>query len=171
MFGKLSLVIVAGLLLSLSARAQSITNKIDGFGGYSYMHFGGGSDFNGFNSNGWELSGEYKVLPWIGAAVDVDGHYGSLQGVSSSVHNYLFGPQVSFPARVSPFAHVLVGGEHFHGGGASDTSFATAFGFGIDTHVAPQISWRIVQFDVIHTHLFNEGEDHTRVSTGIVFHF
>jgi hypothetical protein len=171
MVRKLGLVILAGLFLSLTARAQDLSGKVDVFGGYSFMHFGGTSDFNGFNTNGWEFAGEYKAMPWLGGAVDIDGHYGTFEGVSSGVHNYLFGPQVSFPARVSPFAHVLVGAEHFHGGLTSDTSFATGFGFGIDDKVAPQISWRIIQFDVIHTHLFGEGEDHSRLSTGIVFHF
>jgi hypothetical protein len=168
MFRKLSLVVVAGLFLSLSARGQGVTDKIDIYGGYSFMHFDSSPSFN---TNGWELGGQYKVMPWLGAAADVDGHYGTFEGVNSTLHNFLFGPQVSFPARVSPFAHVLVGGARINADGPTSNSFAYAFGFGIDTKVAPQIAWRIVQIDFVHTHLFGEAETNSRIGTGIVIHF
>jgi hypothetical protein len=138
------------------------------FGGYSFEHY---DTSPSFNTNGWEISGQYKVIPWLGAFADIDGHYGTFDGVSSTEHNFLFGPQVSFPARVSPFAHVVIGGAHASAGNSTSTSFASGFGFGIDTKVAPAIAWRIVQFDFIHTHLYGGGESNTRVSTGIVFNF
>jgi hypothetical protein len=169
MLRKISLLAVGALFLSLSTHAQSITDKIEVFGGYTFEHYD--TSPATFNSNGWEIAGQYKVLPWVGVVGDVDGHYGTFEGVSTTLHNYLFGPQVSFPARISPFAHVLVGAAQASVTGASSTSIATGFGFGIDTTFAPQISWRIVQFDVIRTHLFNEGENNTRLSTGIVIHF
>lgn len=156
------------LLLSFTTSAQGLTDKVEAFGGYSFEHFASSPSFN---TNGWEISGQYKVTSWIGALADVDGHYGTFEGVSSRVNNFLIGPQVSFPAPVSPFAHVLIGGSHFSAAGNHDWSFADGFGFGIDTRVAPQISWRIVQIDFIHTHLFNDSESNTRVSTGIVFRF
>jgi hypothetical protein len=159
--------LLLGLLccLSLSARAQ---DKVQVFGGYSFMHYGTNPSLN---TNGWELSGEYKLIPWLGVFGDVDGHYGTFEGVSSTLHNYFVGPQVSWPARVSPFAHVMIGEGHFSGGGVTSHSFATGFGFGIDAKVAPIVSWRIVEVDVIHTHLFDAGQGSTRVSTGVVVHF
>ncbi len=168
MLRKLCLLIAAFCFLSVSANAQSLTDKIEVFGGYSFMHYASSPSFN---TNGWELSGQYKVNPWLGAVIDVDGHYGNFQGVNAGLHDYLVGPQVSFPARVSPFAHVLLGGAHFGANGASDTSASYAYGFGIDTSVAPQFAWRIIQLDVVHTHLFNQAENNTRISTGIVIHF
>ncbi len=168
MLRKLSSLLLLGLLFSLSARAQSITDKIEVFGGYSFMHY---SSSPSFNTNGWELSGQYKVNRWLGGVVDIDGHYGTFEGVNSHLNNYLFGPQVSFPAPVTPFAHVLVGEGHFSANGVSDNSLAYGFGFGLDKSVVPQIAWRIVQIDVIHTRLFNQSENNSRVSTGIVIHF
>lgn len=156
------------LLFSISAGAQSITDKVEVFGGYSFMHFGSSPSFN---TNGWELAGEYKVRSWIGGVVDVDGHYGTFEGVSSHLNNILFGPQISFPAPISPFAHVLFGEGRFSAAGVSDSSAAYGFGFGLDKGIVPQVAWRIVQFDVIHTHLFGQSESNSRLSTGIVIHF
>ena len=158
---------LAGLLLlvSLSARAQ---DRGEVFGGYSYQRV---DNSPSFNLNGWEFSGQYKWFRSLGLVADFDGHYGSPSGVSASTHNYLFGPQVSWPARVSPFAHVLIGGSHMKIGGASDTSFSSAIGGGIDTRLAPGIYWRIIQGDYIHTHFFGSTQNNARLSTGIVFRF
>jgi hypothetical protein len=168
MLRKFGLLVVLALSLSLSAHAQSLTDKIEVFGGYSFMHY---DTSPSFNSNGWELAGQYKVMSWLGAVADIDGHYGTFEGINPNLHDYLIGPQVSFPARVSPFAHVLIGASHFSAGGASSNSFATGFGFGIDDKVAPSISWRVVQLDFIRTRLFGVTENNTRISTGIVIHF
>lgn len=168
MLRRLCLLALVASLLSLSAHAQGVTDKVEIFGGYSFMHYNLSPSIN---TNGWELSGEYKVNHWLGGVADIDGHYATFQGVSSHLNNYLFGPQVSFPAPVSPFAHVLVGGGHFGATGVTNNSFAYGLGFGIDTSILPQIKWRIVQLDVVHTHLFNGGQSNTRVSTGIVIHF
>ena len=164
------LVLLVGLMLcvSITSQAQSITDKIQVFGGYSFMHV---NTSPSFNTNGWEVSGQYKLWPWVGAVADVDGHYGTIQGVHSTVNNYLFGPQVSFPAPVSPFAHVLFGETHFSGGGVTNSSFATGFGFGFDSKIAPFLAWRIAQVDFVHSHMFNTGQTNTRVSTGLVIHF
>lgn len=162
------LTLLAGLLLvfSISARAQ---DQVQIFGGYSYMHVG---DDPSLNTNGWEISGEYKFSEWLGGVADIDGHYGTSQGFGRSTHDFLFGPQVSFPARLSPFAHVLIGGAHTNWGGASDTSFALALGAGIDSRILPQVDWRVVQMDYIPTYFFfGHTQNNVRVSTGIVVHF
>jgi hypothetical protein len=154
-----------GCVLSCPARAQ---DKVEVFGGYSFMHY---STTPSFNPSGWELSAQYKLFRWLGAFGDIDGHYGTFEGVSSTMHDYLVGPQVSWPARISPFAHVMVGEGHFSGGGVTSSSLASGFGFGVDAKVARMFSWRVVQFDIVHTHLFNTGQSNTRVSTGIVVRF
>jgi Outer membrane protein beta-barrel domain len=163
----LKLTLLAGLvlLLSITARAQ---DQFEVFGGYSYMHVG---DDPSLNTNGWEISGQYKFSDWLGGMVDIDGHYGTSQGSSRSTHTFLFGPQVSWPARVSPFAHLLIGGAHANWGGAGDTSFAMGVGVGIDSRVAPGIDWRMVQLDYIPTYFFGHTQNNTRVSTGLVFRF
>jgi len=161
------LAFLAALLLSVSvcARAQ---DKAEIFGGYSYQRI---DNSPSFNLNGWELSGQYKFARWLGGVVDLDGHYGSPSGISTSTHHYLFGPQVSWPARVSPFAHVLIGAAHVNVGGVGDTSFSTAIGGGIDARLVHGVYWRVIQGDYIHTQFFGSGQNNARLSTGIVFRF
>jgi len=160
-----------GLLLgilfvaSLPASAQ---DKVEVFGGYSYMRFRPSPDVN---LNGWEASVQYKFRDWIGGVADFDGHYGSIGGVGTSVHSYLFGPQVSLPSRVSPFAHVLLGGAHFSAAGTGDSAFAMAIGAGMDTEIKQGISWRIIQGDYLLTRFGSSTQNNGRISTGVVFRF
>ncbi|HXZ11566.1 MAG TPA: hypothetical protein VEG64_04165 [Candidatus Sulfotelmatobacter sp.] len=165
MVRKLSLLLGLVFLVTLTARAQ---DKVEIFGGYSYMRFG---STPGSNLNGWEGSGQYKFTDWVGGVADFSGHYGSPFGPSTSVHTFLFGPQVSWPSRVSPFAHVLIGGAHFSAPGLGNTSSSQAIGGGIDTQLTDRIYWRIFQADYVATHFFSTRQDNARISTGIVFHF
>lgn len=165
MVRKLAFLAALLLLVSVSARAQ---DKAEIFGGYSYQRV---DNSPSFNLNGWELSGQYKFARWLGGVVDLDGHYGSPRGISTSTHQYLFGPQVSWPARVSPFAHVLIGAAHVKVGGLGDTSFSTAIGGGIDARLVHGLYWRVIQGDYIHTQFFGSGQNNARVSTGIVLRF
>ena len=107
MLRKSCLVFGLCLLASLSARAQD--DKVEVFGGYSYMHF---HNSPSVSLNGWEASAQYKFTDWLGGVADFDGHYGSIHGAGTSTYTYLFGPQISYPARVSPFGHLLLGGAH-----------------------------------------------------------
>lgn len=165
MLRKLPLLAGLVFLVSLSARAQ---DKVELFGGYSYLRVDASP---AANFNGWEFSGQYKFADFLGGVADFDGHYGSPEGVSTSVHTFLFGPQVSWPARVSPFAHVLIGGARVSGGGVSDTSFSTAIGAGIDARIVPGFYWRVIQGDYLTTRFFGNRQDNARISTGIVFRF
>jgi hypothetical protein len=164
---------IIGLLLGilfvalLPAAAQD-DDKVEVFGGYTYMRFRPGNDLN---LNGWEASAQYKFRDWIGGVADFDGHYGSPNGVGTSVYSYLFGPQVSWPSRVSPFAHVLLGGAHFSAAGFGDSAFAMAIGGGIDTEIKQGISWRIIQGDYLLTRFGSQTQNNGRISTGIVFRF
>jgi len=168
MLRKLTFIASLVLLFSVSARAQ---DQVQVFGGYSYMHVG---DDPSLNTNGWEIAGEYKFADWLGGVADVDGHYGTSEGFDRSTHSILFGPQISFPARVSPFVHLLIGGAHTNWGGDTSDSFAMALGAGIDSSIfasAPGIDWRIIQFDYIPTYFFGHTQNNVRISTGIVLRF
>lgn len=107
MLQKMLLALGLCVLASVCARAQD--EKVDLFGGYSFMHF---HNSPSTNLNGWEASAQYKFTDWLGGVADFDGHYGSTRGIGTSTYTYLFGPQVSWPARVSPFGHLLLGGAH-----------------------------------------------------------
>jgi hypothetical protein len=155
-------------ILVVSALPAVAQDKVEVFGGYSYMRFRPGNDLN---LNGWEASAQYKFRDWLGGVADFDGHYGSPSGIGTSVHTFLFGPQVSWPSRVSPFAHVLLGGAHFSAAGFGDTAFSMAIGGGIDTEIKQGISWRIIQGDYLLTRFGGETQNNGRISTGVVFRF
>jgi hypothetical protein len=151
-------------LFSISASAQGL----DLFGGFSYERFGTSP---GRNLGGLEITGQYKFRSWLGVAADFDGHFGLPSQPDARTLDFMVGPQISFPARLSPFVHALAGVGHVNLNGIQDTSFAGAIGAGIDMHVAPFVSWRIIQGDDLITHHFGGVQHNARISTGLVFHF
>src|SRR5579864_517951 len=151
-------------LFSISAKAQSG----DVFGGYSYERFGGAP---GRNLHGVEITGQYKFRSWLGIAADMDAHFGLPSRPDARILQFMVGPQISFPARISPFFHVLAGIGHARTNGSADTSFAGAIGAGIDMHIVPNVSWRIIQGEDIVTHYFGGIQHSARISTGLVFRF
>jgi len=169
-------------------RAQ---DRVEAFGGYSFERVpvqivSGGVVFLpsrsiNTNLNGWEGTLVYKPAKWLGFAADFGGHYGSLSRAAVHQHTYLFGPQLSFPGRVSPFVHVLVGGAHqsvtggiFPTGAFPVTtgdSFASAMGGGIDIKALPFVAIRVIQVDYVLTRFDGQTQNQPRVSAGLVFHF
>lgn len=163
---KLILLLGTLLMLPLPAHAQGYTL----YGGYSYVHLD--STPNTANLNGWDAAFTDNFVPAVGVTVDLSGTYGSINGVSgSNFHTFLFGPQLRFPAPVSPFVRGLIGGAHVGGGGTGSTSLAEGFGGGIDVHVNKLFAFRPIQIDYIHSHFNNQGQDNFRFSAGLVIHF
>jgi len=198
MFLKLPVLSFLVVGVAVSAKAQ---DRVELFGGYSYLRasvqvgqfgpLGPGTPCppncgtpptiaQQVNLNGWELSLRYKLIPFLGAIADFGGHYGTLDGARTRVHTFLVGPQVSLPAKVSPFGHILVGGAResqdsqtnlaFFSLG-SGTSVAAAAGAGIDVKAFPLVSVRLFQVDYVRTRLHGATQNQPRVSAGIVFHF
>jgi hypothetical protein len=167
MVRKVSLLVGLLFLFSLmvGSRASAQDDKVEVYGGYSFFHLQNSPGAS--NLNGFIFSGNYKFAPWLGAVGEVAADYGG----GSSVTTYLVGPQVSFPARVSPFAHFLIGGAHYGQYGFNSNSFATSLGFGVDAKIVPAIKWRIVEADYVTTRFGGGLQNDTRISTGIVFHF
>jgi len=166
MVRKVSLLVGLLFLFSLAAGTRaSAQDKVELYGGYSFFHLENSPGAS--NLNGFIFSGEYKFAPWIGGVGEVGGDYGG----GSSVTTFLVGPQVSFPARISPFAHILIGGAHYNQPGFGDTSFATSLGFGIDAKIAPAFKWRIIEGDYVTTRFGGAVQNNARISTGIVFRF
>jgi hypothetical protein len=135
------------------------------------------------NTHGWEASAAFKPTRILGAVADFSGHYGSTHGTSFHLNTYLFGPQVSFPGSISPFAHFLIGVAHETSGipfavqpipgislGTND-AFASALGAGIDVKVIPFVSVRLIQFDYLLTRFGSQTQNQPRASAGIVLHF
>jgi len=159
------------LVIGLSALASPLVqaqDKVEVFGGYSYMRFRASSSVN---LNGWEVSGQYKFTDWLGGVADVGGYYGSFGNIGTSTYTYLFGPQVSLPSRVSPFGHLLLGGAHNSTGGVGNSSFSMALGGGFDAEMVHGIHWRIIQMDYLLTQFGGGSQNNFRLSTGILFRF
>lgn len=187
------------LLCCLSALGYSQTQNINVFGGYSHLNANGVTGPNG-GMNGLETSVEGKVLPFISMVGDFSWNYqgpppmaeplfvcvtlpGSRPGAclntipagSVSEYTFLFGPRASFKIKdFTPFLHALFGGAHVNEGGmgtaGTSTTFAAAYGGGIDYRLTKQFSWRI-QADAVQTRFFNATQTNTRISTGIVVRF
>jgi hypothetical protein len=164
--------------------------------------------------SGWNSSATVDINRWFGFATDFSGYYsGSSVSVtqtetltpctgcgtetnttvntfaSPKIHNFLFGPQFSYPAgKIRPFAQFLIGGEHVdvtrlvsatNSGGIiaigtnilpghiSETGFAMALGGGLDYSIKRTLAWRI-QADYL-TSQAGLAQNHVRISTGLVW--
>jgi hypothetical protein len=155
--------------------------------------------------NGWNGSFEAKLIPVLGVVADLSGHYGSYGAsagceailicvpvngtLNSSLYSLMFGPQASVSLwRFTPFVYALFGVAHINhkanllalsGLSNSDTSFADAFGGGIDFRIVSSVSWRF-QGDLLQTRFFNlpapisfivSTQNGFRGSTGVVIRF
>lgn len=191
---KICAIIFTTWLLSTIASAQ-LPSGGNVFFGYSYL---GGETFAASTTvqaaggratmNGWEASAEGNYLPWLGALVDFDWHYGGHETtacsaaipcktirVNASRHVLLFGPRASFSwRRYVVFAELLLGMAHQSdaGGGISnsDLTFAGAFGGGVDWKLTQIVAWQ-AKIDTVHTSLFHGTQNDLRISTGAVFRF
>jgi hypothetical protein len=192
---------ISSVLLTGMAAASKAQDRVEIFGGYSYLRasvqvgqfgpLGPGTPCppncgtpptvpQQANLNGWETSLQYKPIPFLGAVADFSGNYGTLDGARTRVHTFLVGPQVSLPAKISPFAHILVGAAResqdsptnlaFFSLG-SGTSVAAAAGAGIDVKAFPFVSVRLFQVDYLRTRLHGATQNQPRVSAGVVIHF
>jgi hypothetical protein len=181
---KIGFIAFALLLFAGLASAQIPTSGNVYFG-YSYYN-ADLSSLGRSNLNGWTGSLEGKVLPFVGLVADFSGAYGSedvpilcpgppCPSVSITAHeqNFLFGPRVSASVgKIRPFAEALFGAGHVSvsGGAATDTSFATALGGGIDYKIIRPVAWR-VEGDYVQTRFFGTTQNNVRITTGIVLRF
>jgi hypothetical protein len=161
---RLLLLLGVFFLFSISAKAQTIGL----FGGYTYERLGTSP---ARNLNGVELAGQYKFASWLSAVADFDGHFGLPSGLDGRTLHFMAGPEISLPGRISPFIHVLGGIGHVYDNGFSSTSFASAFGGGVDWRIAPLLSWRVIQGDDIITHYSGGVQHSARISTGLIIRF
>lgn len=196
---KLLLVTCAVLSLPLSMMAQE-TPRAELFGGYSYLRTEGGGGLHG-----WNASVAANLNKWFGLVVDFSGHYDSSSQTFSTTfpdgtvitgesdfkrnaHTFLIGPRFSYREhdRLTPFAHVLVGGTRQHietdtiirgpveqrfDFSDSNTRFVGSLGGGLDVKLTESIALRVIQADYQWTRLSGVTQDNARVSTGIVFRF
>lgn len=177
MMRKLSMVLAILMLGSLFAAAQQSASKIDLFGGYSYFNGGTSGNDGRYSLNGWNGQGTFYLNHWLGATADFGGYYGSPFGVDTHNYSFLFGPTVRIrTTHFTPYVHALFGVDHtwrplIGGAAITATSFAMAFGGGVDIPVKSHFVVRAAQLDYLYSDQFGNSQNNLRVSTGVVFQF
>ncbi len=179
-----SIVLIAAAFVAVSPLvAQEETPQVELYGGYSYVHFSVTANVTGFpaaatfNANGGSGQLEYNANRWLGIVGDLGGYYVSTPP-TAGVFSYLFGPRLNLRgARVTPFAHVLLGGTVATGGigqvGAQN-AFAMTAGGGLDINVTKTVAIRPVQAEYYMTKFsdgLNNRQNNFRFGAGIVLRF
>jgi len=177
---KLLVFLTALLALSLTAAAQDY-KKAQIFGGYSYFRLDTQGTDSEANFHGWNAELQGNINEALGIVADFSGHYKSQDilgaDVDSNVHNFLFGPRVTFRTeRFSPFVHALFGVARSKASAlnfdVTDTNFAMALGGGIDYDVSENFAIRLAKADYLYVRGEDDGNsDNFRFSTGVVFRF
>jgi hypothetical protein len=182
------------LLCAVRCSAQS-ANRVEIYGGYSFANndFTGGtlSNYNTSLTRGWNASANFKLNRFSQFVADYGGYYLPLSSdhcgylvssCSSSAQTLMFGPQLSFGSRLTPFVHALLGVALAHQSSGtirsleSNHSFVEAFGGGVDYALTHHFGVR-AQADYLGTH-FTNGDDqvpfhnsHARLSGGLIVRF
>lgn len=145
------MVLVFLCLFSVPAWAQDKSEfpKIEVFGGYSLRsnNYGGSHPVRHY-MHGFQASGTFNFHKNVGIAADFGMQFASTSKNTVHDHELLFGPRFSLRRnRLTIFAHQLIGGSTFDGGGP--IAFALGTGGGIDMHLDDHLGIRIIQFDWI----------------------
>jgi opacity protein-like surface antigen len=182
------------LLLGTLSWSQASPARYQVYGGYSYVP----SNFAwlGGGENGWNAAFDVNSQKWLGFTADFAQYYatysfgGCCPADHSNTSTFLFGPRVSAPLskapKLTPFGHFLLGVAHINYKAANisgnffstSTSFAWAFGGGLDYRLANHFSLR-GEGDYMHSHFVTADNQlqsrvpnwHGRISTGVVFRF
>lgn len=128
----------------------------------------------------------YNFNRWLGAVGEISGCKGSgpsgipIFGGSATEttrtwFSYLAGARVSYRRRVTPYAHILLGGAHADTDYALSAirgdAFAMAIGIGVDVRVSKHVGIRIIQPEYLRTDFGNFSRVDLRLQTGVVFGF
>ena len=174
---KLVMILALAVLCAAPLVAQD-SYKAEFFGGYQYSRINPGAGLSGLNFNGWNASATANVNSWLGATADFSGGYKSVSGANAHLHNFLFGPTISYNKldHFKPFVHTLFGVSHASGsvdtvGSASDNAFAMALGGGLDAGITRHIAVRLFQADYLMTRFQSATQNNARISTGVVIRF
>jgi hypothetical protein len=159
---KLLAIAVALSALALPAMAQEELQRVEVFAGYQFSHFN-----PSLNANGWNAAINGNFTRWLGITGDFSGTYKN----GGHLYSFMGGPTFSARMkRVTPFAHLLLGGATSCG--SCDSAFTTALGGGLDVNANDHLALRLVQADWL---LFRAGgvteKGNVRVSAGVVVRF
>jgi opacity protein-like surface antigen len=163
--------LILGLLILVSVapvRAQEYP-KAEVFGGYQYIRLNPG----GSNCQGVGGSGAGNISNWLGVVGDF-GYCkvtGLPSGTSAHAVNYMFGPRVTYRSygALTPYAHVLFGGQHLGFTGGTSNSFAMGLGGGADYKLTEHVALRLIQVEYLYTHYAGTRQNNARIESGIVY--
>jgi outer membrane immunogenic protein len=142
-----------------------------------------------FSLNGGTGSFAWNANHWFGLEGEIGGyHAGNVKSSGSDLTliSYMAGPHLSYRKheRLTPFAHVLVGGGHAGGALYSATPTSPGFGTndglnmaaggGLDMKLSRRVSLRVIQADYFFTRFLNGSNDHQnnlRLTFSAVFRF
>jgi hypothetical protein len=148
--------------------------------GYQYTHYNALGQ--SFHNNGLRTDVTRYLNNWLGVEGAVTMGFGHVAIPASIVAKSLFvggGPHISVHnySRYEPWAHVLVGLQHFRFaqtnnvvGLGSNSALGFMGGGGVDLKFGRGISWRI-QADYIGTHFQSSTQTNFSFGSGLVFNF
>jgi hypothetical protein len=130
------------------------------------------------NGLGWHASVDGSANRWLSAVYDFSGYYSSPKinlglpvpiPINSSTYLYLFGPRFSYRRwqHLKPFAEGLVGVGNIRftaesvglTNAVSSTTFAGAFGGGVDYVIGHRLAIRLIEADYVVTRFRELGVD------------
>jgi opacity protein-like surface antigen len=163
----LVVMLLLGSLAAFAADKDASTPKAEVYGGFSYLRAYPGGGAPGTNSLGWNASLNWNVNHWFGLKGDFDGHYCC---AGQKLHNFMFGPQLSFrKSKATFFVHGLGGASHGTATGISSTAGAWAAGGGVDWNFGKHLAWRVAQADYVGTRFGGATQHNLRISSGLVW--
>jgi hypothetical protein len=145
--------------------------------GYQYQHFSALGQ--SFSNNGFDVDITRYMTNLIGiegTAVMGFGNTGSPRNLDAKSFFLGGGPHLAVQnkSRLEPWAHVLVGWQHFRftqtttiGG---NSGLGIRAGGGVDFKLGPRAYWR-VQGDYVGTHFSSAFQTNYAFGTGVVFNF
>lgn len=145
--------------------------------GYQYQHFsvlGQSFSTNGFNTDITRYMNNWFGVE--GTAIMGFGNTGTPRNLDAKSFFLGGGPHFAIQnkSRFEPWAHVLVGWEHFRFTQTTTIGSNSALGFmaggGVDYKLGPRAYWR-VQGDYIGTHFSSSLQSNYSFGTGVVFNF
>ena|SRR5437868_2347909 len=146
--------------------------------GYEYVHF----DSAPFTSNlhGLHTDLTYNLNDWFGLEGSLVSAFGSdVFRERSKYVLYTVGGRISagqsslrFAPRLTPWAHVLVGGAHLNPqlANQSKNGFALQLGGGADWRYTERLSFR-AEADYVRTMLYSDSQNNFQIGIGAVLHF
>jgi hypothetical protein len=153
---KLILALIGTCFLAVPALAHD-DPTFELFGGYSPRRM----DLIAIHDTAHGFLTSLTINPFqnktFGLEGEFGGHFGSVPGVSYQAYTVMGGPKIAgrFDS-VTPWGHVLFGGQHIRGGGASSNDFGITAGGGLDINAHQHLAVRVVQADYVYVRV-SEG--------------